>query len=320
MKKRFFISHFDGDKRIADLIAGSLRRVSLTQIDPWYSSDDSPGKGIKPGGIWFNEIVNKINESSALIAILTPNSINRPWIYFECGIAQALENCEVIPVCIGISRDNIPTPLSLYQVYQLSDINSFRDFLGKLLTKYEVIFDEEMAQPILERAISEIGQIKFEETEVNPKLREVIQDLKGYFDKRFIEVLEKPSISIVNSTINDELWIRQDYEKTEVSYTVTFKINLKDFQNEQFLEIDKESTVGDITTELYFLMSKFIQPYTYLETWAIKNMETDNLIVIKEIMDLVPARFVFRPNETYEVISLEKPYSILDSSDRKYSI
>src|SRR4051794_6043831 len=136
--RNFFLSHFSEDKEIAELIANILKRVSLEQIQPWYSSDSSPTGGLNPGSQWFAEILSKLKSSSALIAIITPNSISRPWLYFESGIAQAVENCEVIPVCVGISKEKVYSPLGAYQIYQLSDYRALRDFIGKLLNKFSV--------------------------------------------------------------------------------------------------------------------------------------------------------------------------------------
>ena len=104
MPHKFFISHYSGDKDIAEVFSNALKDITLGQINPWFSSDSSGNDGLKPGDIWFNQILAKITDSKAVVALLTPNSINRPWIYFESGIAQALEGCDVIPVCIGTKR------------------------------------------------------------------------------------------------------------------------------------------------------------------------------------------------------------------------
>jgi len=86
MIHKFFISHYGGDKNIAELFSNALRRITLEQISPWFSSDDNRGGGLRPGDIWFNQILDRITQSKAVVSLLTPNSINRPWIYFESGI------------------------------------------------------------------------------------------------------------------------------------------------------------------------------------------------------------------------------------------
>ena len=114
MNHRFFLSHYSSDKNIVDIVSKTLKRITLNQIVPWFSSNESGTGGLKPGNLWFNEILDKIQKSKAVVAILTPNSISRPWIYFESGIGQTLEGCEIMPICIGIDRSKIYPPLGLY--------------------------------------------------------------------------------------------------------------------------------------------------------------------------------------------------------------
>jgi hypothetical protein len=75
MTHKFFISHYSGDKHVAELFSNALRRITLEQISPWYSSDTASEGGLKPGDIWFNQILSKITQSKAVVSLLTPNSI-----------------------------------------------------------------------------------------------------------------------------------------------------------------------------------------------------------------------------------------------------
>lgn len=94
MPHKFFISHYSGDKVIAELFSGVLRRITLEQITPWFSSDTSGGSGLKPGDIWFNQILAKITQSKAVVSLLTPNSTSVRFISmlsikrlsFCCGV------------------------------------------------------------------------------------------------------------------------------------------------------------------------------------------------------------------------------------------
>jgi hypothetical protein len=198
---RFFLSHSSNDKKIAEIIAGTLKRITLNQIHPWFSSDDSGSGGLQAGEIWFNAILEKLSKSKAVVTVLTPNSISRPWTYFEAGIGQTLTDCEVIPICIGMGRNTIYPPLGLYQCYQLSDYNSFREFVAKLLAKFSITFDEDMCRPILKEAVGKISEISFDEVDDNPQLREVLKDLKNHIDKRFFEIWEKLRFSLLTGTL-----------------------------------------------------------------------------------------------------------------------
>ncbi|KAA1245657.1 toll/interleukin-1 receptor domain-containing protein [Aquimarina sp. RZ0] len=312
MNHRFFLSHYSGDKNIADIVSRTLKRITLNQIVPWFSSDESGTGGLKPGNLWFNEILDKIQKSKAVVAILTPNSISRPWIYFETGIGQALEDCEVMPICIGIDRSKVYPPLGLYQCYQLSDYRSFKEFISKLLGKFDIPFDEDAFKPILETALTEILGIKLEEKEdeATPKVVEIIDDLRNHIDKRFLEILEKPAM---NRTQNDLASADANIRTNEnddylASYTVPVEINLDDHKSKHYIEIRYDNTFGDIITNLYFIIEEYVQPYRYLQSWILREKKSRRLLVIREVGDLIPARIIFKPEFQLEIISLPQSY------------
>lgn len=315
---RFFLSHSSSDKKLAEIIAHTLKRISLNQISPWFSSDDSGSGGLQPGMIWFNAILDKLSKSKAVVTILTPNSISKPWIYFESGIGQTLNDCEVMPICIGINRDEVYPPLGLYQCYQLSDYNSLREFISKLLSKFDITFDEEMCKPILLDALSKIAEIKFEEIEENPKIREILDDLRSHIDKRFFEIWEKPNIKLIdndlrNSQLNIEIKQENDSNNT---YSIPIEFNFPNFKSKQFLEIGNDETFADVSSRIYFLIQDHVEAYRYLQSWILRDKKSKRLFVIREIADIVPARFIFRPEFDIEAVSLSKPYDPEISRER----
>lgn len=311
----FFLSHYNGDRQIAEIIAKTLKRVTLNQIQPWYSSDDSGSGGLKPGTIWFNSILEKIEKSKAVIAILTPNSIHRPWIYFETGIAQTLADCEVIPICIGIDRNEVYPPLGLYQCYQLNNYRSLKEFLSKLLNKMDIPFDEEVFKPHLEDALTSLLKIKFTNIEKDdPKTLDILDNLKNHIDKRFIEIWEKSNNINTFETNIDKNNVGLTEKRT--TYTIQMEINLDRFKSKQYIEIRYEDTFKTVSTELYFIMKEHVQPFRYLQSWIIREKHSHKLFVIREIADLIPARYLFKPELEYEVIELIKPYDPETSLDR----
>ncbi len=323
MNHKFFISHYSKDKVIAELFSNALRRITLEQISPWFSSDTTGGSGLKPGDIWFNQILTKITQSKAVVSLLTPHSIDRPWVYFESGIGQALPECEVIPVCIGVKRDSILPPLGLYQCYQLNDYRSVVEFFSKLLTLFEIKFDEEMSRVVIEKLVSDISQISFNKEEQKDESKETVEKLienfKSHIDKRFLEVLEKPTYQIVGDNLN--LKIDENKQninsENETSYSVLFDIEFDDFRNEGlFIDIRTNDTFQTVTNNLYFMLSKYVKPFKYLEEWIIVEKETDIHIVIREVGELIPASVIFKPDTKWKIMQLKKPYNAFDSSER----
>jgi hypothetical protein len=306
---KFFLSHSSSDKNLAEIIAETLKRITLNQISPWFSSDESGAGGLQPGMIWFNAILDKLSKSKAVVAILTPNSISRSWIYFETGIGQTLKDCEVMPICIGLNRDTIYPPLGLYQCYQLSDYKSLKEFVAKLLLKFDITFDEDMCKPILEKALAKINDFKFEEIEENPKIKELIEDLKNHIDKRFFEIREKPNIQIADSNLKGSNIAIGAMQELKSSYSINIDINLKNYKSKKFLEIRSEDTFTDISNNIYFIIQDYVEPYEYLETWVLREKKSEKLFIIREVADLIPASILFRPDFEIEIISLDEPYN-----------
>jgi hypothetical protein len=319
----FFISHHSGDKNIAELFSDALQRISLDQINAWFSSDDKSG-GLKPGDIWFNQILSKITQSKAVVTLLTPNSINRPWVYFESGIGQALENCEVIPVCIGVKKDDISHPLDLYQCYQLNDYRSIVDFFSKLLTLFSVRFDEEMSRVVIEKLVSDFSKIQFNVENSKEKesetIEKIIENFKNHIDKRFLEIMEKSAYQIIENNLNlkiKENEIQQIKRPLEVSYSVSFDIDFPKFKNENlYIDIRQDDTFQDVTNTLYFMLKEYVPIYTYLEEWIIVEHATYKHVVIREVADKIPAKAIFKPNTKWKIVKLDKPYNALNSYER----
>ena len=314
MIHKFFISHYGGDKEIAELFSNALRRITLEQISPWFSSDDNKNGGLKPGDIWFNQILEKITQSKAVVTLLTPNSINRPWVYFESGIGQALNDCDVIPVCIGVKRDDILPPLGLYQSYQLNDYRSVVEFFSKLLTLFGVKFDEEMSKVIIEKLVSDITQITFNIE--NPKedgketIEKSIENLKNHIDKRFLEIIEKQKVDNFKC-------VKKFVSSVEVVYSVSFDVDFPNFKNKNlYVDIRFDDTFQDITNTLYFMLQKHVGVFTYLEEWVIVEHETEKHVIVREIANEIPAKEIFRQNTKWKILKLDKPYNALDSHER----
>lgn len=323
MSHNFFISHYSGDKSIAELFSNALRRITLEQITPWYSSDTSSGDGLRPGDIWFNQILSKITQSKAVVSLLTPNSIDRPWIYFESGIGQSLPECEVIPVCIGVNRDEILPPLGLYQCYQLNDYRSVVEFFSKLLTLFAIKFDEEMAKVIIEKLVAEISKIAFEKKKKiggeNETFEKLIESFKNHIDKRFLEISDKSNYSIDSAKFNSKKKGAKKQLATDriTNYSVQFDIDLPRFKNKNlFIDIRSNDTFQTLTNTLYFMISEHVDAFTYLEEWIIVEQKTNMHVIIREVAECVPASSIFKPNTRWKIIKLKKPYNAMDSSER----
>lgn len=303
MPHKLFLSHDSRDRERAKAIAQAIQRLTLKQISVWHSSDDGPSGGLRPGQVWLDEIRRQISESRALVVLLTPQSLNRPWLLFEAGFGASQESCAVIPVCVGIdSVTDVPFPLAMYQAYQLADYDSLRSFVEKLLALHQIHFDEAMARPVLEEAVAALTR-KGTDDEVaqtssaDGSLSDAMDSLKEYLDRRFSQLMSSAGVTTSSS----------------LRYNVAIDLDIEsEISRVQHVEITHDTTVQDVLDNIYFMLDGEVGARKYLEQWVLRDLGTKEHLVIREMQYRVPAISVFRAGSKWAVIKLPRPYSSTD--------
>lgn len=97
-----FISHDSRDHALAEAFSILLHSVSVGVLKSFRSSDTKGTQGIEFGSEWFLTIKEKLSASSDVVCLLTKNSLDRPWILYEAGIAFGSRDARVLGVAIGI--------------------------------------------------------------------------------------------------------------------------------------------------------------------------------------------------------------------------
>lgn len=298
------------DRDLANVIAQTVSRITLTQIDIVFLHDSSHSAGITHISALFERVKTNLNHIKTLIILLTPSSVIDQTMYFESGIVASNKNCKIIPICIGIDGSSeVPFPLSLYQSYQLSDYTSFKSFIENLLSNEDINFDEEMAEPVLRKAITKFVEITAARKEQSLKPSQyanLAEDIKKHIDRRFLELVDKQDYT--------RLTPKQLKVKVPRTYTVPIYLDFPNLKSKQFLEINPSDTVQDIYDNIYFMLDHQVPAFTYLETWILRERRTNIQLIIREVSEMIPARFVFTPKTQWEAIKLEKPYSPLSSN------
>ena len=297
MPKKLFLSHAHDDKRLAEVIATMIKHLTAGQVEVWYSSDESASGGLAAGQRWRDSLRTELQQSVAVLALLTPLSINRPWIYFESGFGAANGAIEVIPLCVGIdSLGAIPKPLEMFQAFQLTDATSLYTFLRKLFARLEMVFYEEVAKAVVEPSIAKIARISAENryTEnpgIEPNLTDAIREIKDHFDRRVADFS-----------------VRHEKLSSVAPYSFQVEIHFPDFQVNEFMQIRPKETLADKLNEIYKLLSEHVQPYTYLEAWILRDADTKEFLIVREIASRIPAEFLFAAGTRWEVLPLTQPY------------
>ena len=101
-KALVFISHDSRDSSLAEAFSKLLSSVSAGVLKSFRSSDKKGTQGIEYGVEWYPEIMKKLQDATDVVCLLTKNSLNRPWILFEAGVAKGKVDTPILGVGIGI--------------------------------------------------------------------------------------------------------------------------------------------------------------------------------------------------------------------------
>src|ERR1700757_340560 len=78
-----FISHDSRDFEIAEKFGSLLKSASAGALKSFHSSAKKTTQGIEYGSEWYPAIMEKIDEATDVVCLLTQNSVDRPWILYE---------------------------------------------------------------------------------------------------------------------------------------------------------------------------------------------------------------------------------------------
>jgi len=111
-----FISHDTRDAELAEEFSNLLKSASAGALKSFRSSDKKGTTGIEYGQEWYPAIMDKIDEASDVVCLLTQHSVDRPWILYEAGVAKGKLDKKVIGIALGIPFSTAITgPFALFQ-------------------------------------------------------------------------------------------------------------------------------------------------------------------------------------------------------------
>jgi hypothetical protein len=132
-----FISHAATDQPIANILKAEIDRVFANGVYVFASS--VPGV-VKPGADWLNEIKENLEEAKAVVVLITPVSINRPWIWFEVGASwfRMLEGSgRIYPLCAPeVDFSDLPEPLNRLHALSLGKAEHVKLFFQTLCDQF----------------------------------------------------------------------------------------------------------------------------------------------------------------------------------------
>lgn len=115
-KPLVFISHDSRDADLAEEFGNLLSDVSGGTLKSFRSSDRKGNAGIEFGAEWYQAIMTKLGDATDVVALLTQNSLNRPWILYEAGVAKGKLDTIVFGLAIGVPLEKVSTgPFGQFQ-------------------------------------------------------------------------------------------------------------------------------------------------------------------------------------------------------------
>jgi hypothetical protein len=105
-KPLVFISHDTRDAALAEAFADLLQDASGGILRSFRSSDRKGTSGIEFGAEWYSAIMEKLNDATDVVALLTPQSLGRPWLLYEAGVAKGKLDGTVFGIALGVPLED----------------------------------------------------------------------------------------------------------------------------------------------------------------------------------------------------------------------
>ena len=127
-KYQVFVSHATADKWIATTFC--------EKIDATGASSFRDDRDINGGDSIPEAIRTEIQVSRELVVLLTPDSIERPWVLLEVGAAWGRrKDYRIVPVLCHVSFDAIPDIIEGKKAFHINDFDKYLGELKRRVTK-----------------------------------------------------------------------------------------------------------------------------------------------------------------------------------------
>lgn len=113
-----FVSHATADKWIATIFCEKIDATGATSF-----RDD---RDINGGDSIPDSIRTAIQVSRELVVLLTPDSIERPWVLLEVGAAWGRrKDYRIVPVLCHVTFDAIPDIIEGKRAFHINDFDTY---------------------------------------------------------------------------------------------------------------------------------------------------------------------------------------------------
>jgi tetratricopeptide (TPR) repeat protein len=207
MDQRIFVSLTEQDTPLAETLRQALYTLLDRRISVHFSTSTELGRGPSHGEDWFDWIIAQVKECDFAFILVTPASVNKPWILWEAGAVQGAAVAagaeglrKVRPLVYQLEMEQVPSPIreSKVQCRRGDREKDVTSLLKEVLAKYRGLLDDEQyynastaLAGIVTRYVSEVDALllRAPSTPTSVALDEWLQRLAALIsDKRQSEV------------------------------------------------------------------------------------------------------------------------------------
>lgn len=189
-KPRLFISHATSDGEFARAVQYEIEKVFADGVNVFCTS--SLG-AIEAGEDWTNTIEKRLSETQAVIVLITPTSINKPWVWFEVGatwLKTKQGECKIYPLCVSeIQLSELPPPLNRLQALSLGKASDLKLLFEALIKQFGFGKITSFKSTNITKRIPKYKDVKIAEIDANSK-EIYVGPYLGYSDEELEEVID----------------------------------------------------------------------------------------------------------------------------------
>ena len=189
-KPTVFISHASTDGEFANAVTQEIEKVFANGVVVFSTS--SPG-AIGPGRDWLADVELHLDRAQAVVAIVTPISIERPWLWFELGASWSKgrrEKLKIYPLCAPeVDLGQLPPPLDRLQALSMGKAADLKLLFRALMGQFGFGSIRTFRATNITSRIPKYKSVKIKQVDLNDHAL-YSGKYTGYGDEELAEVLD----------------------------------------------------------------------------------------------------------------------------------
>lgn len=190
VKPTVFISHAATDAEFAAALQAEIEKVFANGLAVFCTS--SPGT-LAIGTDWLAVVEDRLKAAQATIVILTPTSIERPWVWFEVGASwhRSREgSCRIYPLCAAeIEVGRLPSPLNRLQALSMGKAVDLKLLFENLSEQFGFGNPSSFRASNIQKRLPKYRNVKVEPVDRESRVF-YSGRYSGYSDKELLEVID----------------------------------------------------------------------------------------------------------------------------------